>query len=152
MGNKDNNVSLFPSSIQGNKWTVTPWECAGSKGKFGFIMRTAKALSSLHIWVSREPTPVNQKLMCWLKCRFLTFLNEQRSLRRNCTFAWSSLSLRHSSKISCWLKLLFNTSCASNEGSGESAHLHRLTLAFVTVPKSYMMPEMAIRVIFTPAA
>ena len=23
--------------------------------------------------------------------------------------------------------------CASNEGSGESAHLHRLTLAFVTV-------------------
>ena len=50
------------------------------------------------------------------------------------TFAWSSLSLRHSSKFSCgdsngdWMKL-----CASSEGSGESAHLHRLTLAFVTV-------------------
>ena len=50
------------------------------------------------------------------------------------TFAWSSLSLRHSSKISCgdsngnWTQF-----CASSEGSGESAHLHRLTLAFVTV-------------------
>ena len=50
------------------------------------------------------------------------------------TFAWSSLSLRHSLKFSCgdsngdWLPF-----CASSEGSGESAHLHRLTLAFVTV-------------------
>ena len=59
---------------------------------------------------------------------------EQRWLWRACTFAWSSLSLRHSSKFSCgdsnddWMPC-----CASNEGSGESAHLHRLTLAFVTV-------------------
>ena len=50
------------------------------------------------------------------------------------TFAWSRLSLRHSLKFSCgesngdWMPL-----CASSEGSGESAHLHRLTLAFVTV-------------------
>ena len=50
------------------------------------------------------------------------------------TFAWSSLSLRHSLKFSCgdsngdWMPF-----CASSEGSGESAHLHRLTLAFVTV-------------------
>ena len=28
---------------------------------------------------------------------------------------------------------------ASSEGSGESAHLHRLTLAFVTVPKSHVL-------------
>ena len=59
---------------------------------------------------------------------------EQRWLWRVCTFAWSCLSLRHSSKFSCgdsngdWMPL-----CASSEGSGESAHLHRLTLAFVTV-------------------
>ena len=45
------------------------------------------------------------------------------------TFAWSSLSLRHSLKFSCgdsngdWMPF-----CASSEGSGESAHLHRLTL------------------------
>ena len=50
------------------------------------------------------------------------------------TFAWSSLSLRHSLKFSCgdsngdWMPF-----CASSKGSGESAHLHRLTLAFVTV-------------------
>ena len=50
------------------------------------------------------------------------------------TFAWSSLSLRHSLKFSCgdsngdWMPF-----CASSEGSGESAHLHSLTLAFVTV-------------------
>ena len=59
---------------------------------------------------------------------------EQRWLWRVYTFAWSSLSLRHSSKFSCgdsngdWMPF-----CASSEGSGESAHLHRLTLAFVTV-------------------
>ena len=66
---------------------------------------------------------------------------EQRWLWRVWTFAWSSLSLRHSSKFSCgdsngdWMPF-----CASSEGSGGSAHLHRLnfaslrlTLAFVTV-------------------
>ena len=59
---------------------------------------------------------------------------EQRWLWRVCTFAWSSLSLRHSSKFSCgdsngdWMPF-----CASSEGSGESAHLYRPTLAFVTV-------------------
>ena len=41
--------------------------------------------------------------------------------------------------------------CDSSKGSGESAHLHRLTLAFVTVPKSRVLPQMAIRVLFTPA-
>ena len=30
--------------------------------------------------------------------------------------------------------------------------LHRLTLAFVTVAKSHMLPQMAICVLFTPAA
>ena len=32
-----------------------------------------------------------------------------------------------------WLKWRLNAICASSEGSGESAHLHRLTLAFATV-------------------
>ena len=50
------------------------------------------------------------------------------------TFAWSSRNLRPGLKFSCgdsngdWMPF-----CASSEGSGESAHLHRLTLAFVTV-------------------
>ena len=45
---------------------------------------------------------------------------EQRWLWRVFTFAWSSLSLRQ-------------PFCASSKGSGESAHLHRLTLAFIIV-------------------
>ena len=59
---------------------------------------------------------------------------EQRWLWRVCTFAWSSLSLHHSSKLSCgdsndvWMPF-----CTSSGGSGESAHLHRPTLAFVAV-------------------
>ena len=50
------------------------------------------------------------------------------------TFAWSILSLRHSLKFSCgdsngdWMPFF-----ASSEGSGESAQLQRLILAFVTV-------------------
>ena len=45
------------------------------------------------------------------------------------TFAWSSLSLRHSLKFSCddsnGDRMPF---CASSEGSGESAHLRRQSL------------------------
>ena len=53
----------------------------------------------------------------------------------------------------CWLEWRFIVCffCASSKGSGESTHLHRLTLAFVTVPKSHALPQMAIRVLFTPA-
>ena len=67
MGKKDDIVSLFPSSPQGNKGTGTPWECAGSKANLVSIKRTGQALAL-------EPTSVNQNLMCWLKCRFLNFL------------------------------------------------------------------------------
>ena len=48
--------------------------------------------------------------------------------------------------------MLAQMASASSEGSGESAQLHRLTLAFVTVPKYHVLPEMAICVLFTPAA
>ena len=41
---------------------------------------------------------------------------------------------------------------ASSEGSGESARLHTLTLAFVTVPKLHVRPQMVMCVLFTPAA
>ena len=34
--------------------------------------------------------------------------------------------------------------CASGEGPGESTHLHRLTWAFVTVPKSHVLPQTVI--------
>ena len=69
---------------------------------------------------------------------------EQRWLWQVCTFAWSSLSLRPSSKFLCggsngdWMPI-----CASREGSGESAS-HCI--------KCLVLPKMAICVLFTPAA
>ena len=41
---------------------------------------------------------------------------------------------------------------ASSVDSSKSAHLHRVTLALVTVPKSNVLPQMVICVLFTPAA
>ena len=42
--------------------------------------------------------------------------------------------------------------CASSEGSGESTHLHRLTLAIVTVQNILCCLKWMICVLFTPAA
>ena len=63
--------------------------------------------------------------LCYSQSYSLTILGchscEQRWLWRVCTFAWSSLSLRHSSKFSCggsnddWMPF-----CASSEGSDKS--------------------------------
>ena len=78
-------------------------------------------------WVCLQFVIVKLTILGWHLC-------EQRWLWRVYTFAWSSLNLRHSSKFSCcdsngeWMPF-----CASSEGSGESAYLHRLTLAFVAV-------------------
>ena len=44
--------------------------------------------------------------------------------------------IRHSSKISCGGSN--GNLCSRSEGSGESAHLHRLAWAFVTVSESYV--------------
>ena len=82
---------------------------------------------------------------------FHTFLCEQRRLWRVYIFASSSLSLRHNSKFSCWLKWRFNAILF------EQRRLWRVytcaqALAFITVPKSHVLPQMAIVVLFTPAA
>ena len=42
--------------------------------------------------------------------------------------------------------------CVNSEGSGKSAHMLRLTLAFITVPKSHVLPQMAICVLFKSVA
>ena len=88
------------------------------------------------------------KISCAGSMSFFIVLWEHRRLWRVYTFAWSSLSLRHSWIISCWLKWRFN---ASSEGSGKSAHLHRLTLAFVTVRKSHdiVLPQIVNFELFT---
>ena len=99
------------------------------------FMLTAMSLASLHIWISLEPQSLNQNLVCWLKCLFYTiYVSVGARIWQVCTFVWSSLSLHHSSKFSCggsngnWIPI-----CASSEGSGGSAHLHRLILAFANV-------------------
>ena len=72
------------------------------------------------------PSSLNQNLACWLKCLFYTiYASKGGRLWQVCTFALSCLGLRH--------KWRLNAIFASSEGSGESAHLHRLTLAFATV-------------------
>ena len=59
-----------------------------------------------------------------------------------------SLEPRHSSDISCAGS---NGDLMSCKGSSKSAHLHRLTLAFLTVPKAHLLPQMEICVLFKPA-
>ena len=87
------------------------------------------------------PSPLYQNLVCCLKWRVCAIHPSSEDT--------GSPEPRHSTDISCaGSKLL----CASSEGSGESAHLHRLTLAFVTVPNFHILPQMAICVLFTPAA
>ena len=59
-----------------------------------------------------------------------------------------SLEPRHSTDIPCSGS---NGDLLSCKGSSESAHLHRFTLAFLTVPKAYVLPKMEIYVLFKPA-
>ena len=95
---------------------VSWWLCGYSSQCHGFVC-------SLWLWYF----PI---ILTFFGCH----LCEQRWLWWVCTFARSSLSLRRSSKFlrggsnGDWMPI-----CVSSEGSGESAHLHRLTLAFVTV-------------------
>ena len=49
------------------------------------------------------------------------------------TFAWSSLSLRQFKILMWWLKWRLNAILCEQRRIWQSAHLHRLTLAFVTV-------------------
>ena len=45
-----------------------------------------------------------------------------------------------------------NTMYASSEDSGVSVHLNKLILAFIIVTKSLVLPQMALSVLFKPAA
>ena len=93
------------------------------------------SLSSWGSWLLCGYSSQCHGFVCSLLLWYLSFLvSFMQTAMALATFAWSSLSLRHSLKFSCgdsnggWMPF-----CASSEGSGESAHLHRLTLAFVTV-------------------
>ena len=80
-----------------------------------------------------------QTLLCCLKWRFVCYSCEQLILCWVCTFAQAkSLDNAISIKISC----------AGRKGSWESARLHRLTWAFVTVLKYHVLAETAIFVTF----
>ena len=124
------------------------------------ILNPKKWAEPTYVWKYQStPPPGVSRLLCgfssqchgfvcclWLWYSLTTFVChscEQRWLWRVCTFAWSSLSLRHSSKFSCgdsngdWMPF-----CARREWSGESEHLHRLTLAFVTVQTLLCCPKL----------
>ena len=95
-------VPLFPH--RGTREQVTPWVQRANYANSESSGESAH-LSLAWAYVS-EPKPHVLAQMSFFKL----FLCEQRSLWRNCTIAWSSLSLRHSSKILCWLKWRCNTS------------------------------------------
>ena len=65
------------------------------------------------------------------------------------TFAQACLSLRQSTKISCWL--LWRFVCHSCE-QRRLVSLHSLAWAFVRIPKSHVLAQMAICVSFMGAA
>ena len=69
---------------------------------------------------------------------------------RKCSKEQAHLMIHHSSKISCGGSN--GSLCSRSEGSGESAHLHRLTWAFVTVSESHVHARSAVCVSFMRAA
>ena len=80
-----------------------------------------------------------QSLLCCLKWRCVCYSRQQRILWWVCIFAQAnSLDNAISIKISC----------AGSECSWESARLHKLAWAYVTVSKYHVLAEMAIFVTF----
>ena len=76
-----------------------------------------------------------QNILCCLKWQFVCDSCQQRIPWWVCIFAQAkSLDNAISIKISC----------ADSEGSWESACLHRLAWAFITISKYHMLDEMAI--------
>ena len=68
---------------------------------------------------------------------------------RKCSKEQAHLMIHHSSKISCGGSN--GNLCSRSEGSGESAHLHRLAWAFVTVSESHVHARSAVCVSFMQA-
>ena len=61
---------------------------------------------------------------------------------RKCSREQAHLVIRNSSKISCGGSN--GNLCSRSEGSGESAHVHRLAWAFVTVSESHVHARLAV--------
>ena len=77
---------------------------------------------------------------------------EQRWLWGVCTFAWSSLSLRHSSKFSCGdSKLRLNAILREQRRIWPVCTIAQAYLYLGHCTKSLVLPKMAICVLFTPA-
>ena len=147
--------SPFPTGEQGNGYPLS--EC-WLKGQIWFHSGEQRRLWRVCTFESRlcrvctiEPTSVNQTLRCWLKCRFYTFLCEQRKLWRNSTFASSSLS-HPSSKSRAGSNGDFILFLCLQRKLWRVCIFAQAYLAFVTVAKYHVLPQMAIRVLFTPAA
>ena len=136
-------VPLFPPGAQGNRYSLgVCW----LKGKFGFNHVNSEG-SAAWAYVS-EPKPHVLAQMS-----FLNFFNTSREVYVETAHlldrVWAFVTVRKSRAGSNGDLILV---CESSECSGESAHLHSFTLAFVTVPKYHVLPQMEICVLFTPAA
>ena len=75
---------------------------------------------------------------------------EQRWLWQVCTFAWSSLSLRPSSKW--WLKWRLNANLCEQRRLWRVCTFAQAYLSHRHCAKSLVLPKMAMCVLFTPAA
>ena len=116
------------------------------KGKFGFNHANSEG-SGAWAYVS-EPKP---HVLAQLS--FFKLFNTSREVYVEAAHlldrVWAFVTVRKSRAGSNGDLILV---CESSEGSGESAHLHSLTLAFVTVPKYHVLPQREICVLFMPAA
>ena len=132
-------------------WTAMAWSslslrpsskflCGGSNGDWMPICASSEGSGeSAHLHKLTSAFVTVQNLLCCLKWRFVCYSRQQRILWWACIFAQAkSLDNAISIKISC----------AGSEGSWESACLHRLARAFVTVLKYHVLAEMAIFVTF----
>ena len=137
---------IFRYREQWNRYP-SPWECAGSNDKFGFIhansegwwVCTFEFRLSLRQWTKTSCAGSNVVLYTFYASK------EGYGESTHCfELVWAFVSVQKSRAGSNGDLMLFS---ASSGGSGMSAHLYRLTLAFATVPKSLdiVLPQMAIK-------
>ena len=135
-------VPLFAPGEQGNRY---PLGVCWLKGKFGFNHANSEGSGALAYVSEPKPHVLAQMFFKLFNTSREVYVETAHLLDR----VWAFVTVRKSRAGSNGDLILV---CESSEGSGESAHLHSLTLAFVTVPKYHELPQTEICVLFTPAA
>ena len=147
-------IMRFRYMEQENRYPLPhPGNVLTHKANLVSSMQTGKALASLHIWVSLEPSSLNKNSCAGSNVVFDTFFANRERYGESIHLLGlirAFVTVKKSRAGSNGDLMLF---CASSECSGESAHLLRLTLAFVNVPKSrdIVLSQNAIFALFAPA-